>query len=43
MMVCDKCGNDTYIIFITGNHEKWCDECWDKERKDKLPKYPEIE
>ena len=40
MMICDKCGKDTYIIFITSNHEKICDECWDKEKKKKLPKFP---
>jgi ribosomal protein L37E len=40
MMTCDKCGKDTYIIFITKNHEKLCDECYDKERKTRPPKFP---
>jgi len=40
MMTCDRCGKDTYVIFITSNYEKLCDECWEKERKKKLPKYP---
>lgn len=43
MMTCDRCGEDTYIMFITSKHEKICDECWDKEKKRKPPKYPEIE
>lgn len=30
--ICDKCGNKTYIIFITRNHEKLCDYCYDKIR-----------
>ena len=29
-MKCDKCGEKTYIIFITENYEKLCDKCWDK-------------
>jgi DNA-directed RNA polymerase subunit RPC12/RpoP len=29
-MKCDKCGEETYIIFITENHEKLCDNCWSK-------------
>jgi len=40
MMTCDKCGEDTHIIFITSKHEKVCDKCWDKGQKKKLPKYP---
>ena len=40
MMVCDKCGKDTHIIFITSNHDKICDECWDKEKKVKPQKFP---
>ena len=32
MMVCERCGKNTYIIFITKNHEKICDECEEKER-----------
>ena len=33
MMICDKCGEKTYIIFITRNHRKLCDNCKEKERK----------
>ena len=29
-MKCDKCGEKTFIIFITRNHEKLCNHCWDK-------------
>ena len=44
MMTCDRCGQDTYIIFITSNHDKICDECYEKEKgKKELSKYPEIE
>jgi len=42
MMTCERCGEDTYIIFITSKHEKICDKCWSKEKKKKeLPEYPE--
>lgn len=41
-MTCDKCGEDTYIIFIASNYDKLCDKCWDKEKKKKeLPKFPD--
>jgi len=29
-MECDKCGEKTYVIFITEKHEKLCDSCWSK-------------
>lgn len=32
MMICDKCGKKSYVIFITKNHEKICDECEEKKR-----------
>ena len=32
-MDCDKCGEDTFVIFITKNHEKLCNICWDKINK----------
>ena len=35
MMICDKCGKKTYVIFITRNHEKLCDDCYDKQKKEK--------
>jgi hypothetical protein len=38
VMMCDKCGEETYIIFITTNHEKLCDNCWNK-----IPKKSEWE
>jgi len=40
MMICDKCGEGTYIIFITSKYEKICDKCYDKQQKEKSPKYP---
>jgi hypothetical protein len=44
MMTCDKCGEDTYVIFITSKHEKVCDKCWDEEKKKKeLPEFPDRE
>jgi len=42
-MICDKCGKETYVIFITKNHKKLCDECYKKERKERLPQFPDIE
>ena len=35
MMVCDKCGKYTYVIFITTEHKKICYECRVKEREKK--------
>jgi len=32
MMLCERCGNKTYVIFIKRNHEKICDECEEEER-----------
>ena len=32
-MTCDRCGENTYVIFITSKHEKICDKCWDEEQK----------
>ena len=32
-MKCDKCGEETYCIFITINHEKLCSDCWCKKEK----------
>jgi len=32
-MECDKCGEDTFVIFITEKHEKLCDSCWSKIKK----------
>jgi len=32
-MICDKCKEKTCIITITRNHEKLCDDCWNKIRK----------
>jgi hypothetical protein len=29
-MICNKCKKETCIIFITENHEKLCDNCWNK-------------
>jgi len=29
---CDKCGEESYCIYITRAHEKLCDECYDKVR-----------
>ena len=34
-MICDKCEEKTYVIFITESHEKLCDKCWDKAQKKK--------
>lgn len=30
---CDRCGSKSYIIFINKNHDKFCDNCWDKTKK----------
>ena len=32
MMICERCGAQTYIIFITKNYERVCDECEEEER-----------
>ena len=32
-MKCDKCAEETFIIFINSNHEKLCDNCWAKTEK----------
>jgi len=32
-VVCDKCKNKTFVIFINKNHEKLCDHCYDKTKK----------
>ena len=29
-MECDKCGEKTFVIFITKDHKKLCDNCWGK-------------
>lgn len=34
-MKCDKCGEKTHIIFITRNHRKLCDKCYDERKKEK--------
>lgn len=31
-MICDKCKNKTFIIYITREHEKICDKCKDKKK-----------
>jgi len=38
-MKCDKCGEKTFVIFITRNHKKLCDKCYDeqKRRENELP------
>lgn len=38
-MKCDKCGEKTYVIFITRNHRKLCDKCYEKRRKKKEKKW----
>lgn len=32
-MICDRCGKNTYIIFITRGYERICDECEEKRRR----------
>ena len=32
MMTCEKCGCDTFIIYITRSHKKICDRCRDRNR-----------
>ena len=32
MMTCEKCGCETFIIYITRNHRKICDRCRDRNR-----------
>jgi len=34
-MKCDKCGKKTFVIFITRNHKKLCDYCYDDRKKEK--------
>jgi len=36
MMKCERCGEETYIIFITKEHEKICDKCEEKENKESV-------
>lgn len=33
IMTCDKCKEQTYIIFIEKSHKKLCDKCHDKKYK----------
>lgn len=33
MMVCERCGADTYCIYITAKYEKVCGDCYDKKEK----------
>ncbi len=38
-MKCERCGNETYVIYINSKYEKICDECYDKkERLEKIEK-----
>jgi hypothetical protein len=43
MRKCDRCGNDTRIIYVTDEWEFICDVCYDKDElpkeKEKLIKY----
>lgn len=32
MMLCERCGKKTYIIFITKNYERICGDCEEEER-----------
>jgi hypothetical protein len=29
---CDKCNKPSYCIYVTCEHEKLCDKCYDKNR-----------
>ena len=29
---CDVCGEESYVIYITREYKKLCDECYDKVR-----------
>ena len=29
---CDECGEESYVIYITREHKKLCDKCYDKVR-----------
>lgn len=33
MMVCERCGADTYCIYITKKYERVCADCYDKKEK----------
>lgn len=33
MTKCDRCGKESYCIYVLDNFEKICDECYDIERK----------
>lgn len=31
-MECDKCGDQTFVIYIDKDHNKLCGSCYDKEQ-----------
>jgi len=33
MTKCDKCGKNSYVIYIDKDHNKLCDKCYDKKGK----------
>ncbi len=35
-MKCDKCGKDSYVMYLTPNFETICPECEEKEHKKDL-------
>jgi len=39
---CEKCGEESYCIFITREHEKLCGDCYDKVRPDRELKESDI-
>lgn len=39
-MVCERCGVDTYCIFITKKYERVCGDCYEK--KERLEEIEEI-
>ena len=34
-MICEICGAKTFVIFLTKNHEKVCDKCFEKLKENK--------
>jgi formylmethanofuran dehydrogenase subunit E len=35
-MKCDKCGEDTYVVFVNSNHKLLCPDCEEKNKNKKI-------